>query len=392
MKGAALADFYYKRGQARTLLGRNDAIDDAELAVSNAGNEDYKNIGSRYEQFLVRRLRDTGQIKRANAILAKQIATSSSQGKGKLFGLNLFQVIGYLKSGDVNAAEGYAGRNRSLLTESQRWSVFPIYGLSWQAIVEDGNGRIAEARGRFADAEAAYHKSSIFYTDAIKTMSQWESKPGEGEMERFADWALALEGRAKVKQGRVGEGEADVRRALLSRLSKSGKFHADTAGILGVLVYVIQEQGRYSEAEQLQRQVIAIYQGLGYGVDSGQLVNAQLFLAQILNLELNYDAASKLYDQVDVWTAKWEPSRRELVSGGLARVGVMLSQGNYDNALDIAQRSFERERQKSGEKSFNTAISRGFYAVALARKGKPVESLPGLQGIAACPVVGLRRR
>ena len=37
---------------------------------------------------------------------------------------------------------------------------------------------------------------------------------------------------------------------------KSGKFHADTAGILGVLVYVIQEQGRYQEAERLQRQVI----------------------------------------------------------------------------------------------------------------------------------------
>src|SRR5258707_7472005 len=110
-----------------------------------------------------------------------------------------------------------------------------------------------------------------------------KGSPAEGEAERFADWALALEGRAKVKQGRVGEGEADVRRALLSRLSKSGKFHADTAGILAVLVYVIQEQGRYNDAEQLQRQVIGIYQGFGYGVDSGQMVKAQLFLAQILN-------------------------------------------------------------------------------------------------------------
>jgi CHAT domain-containing protein len=375
MKGGALADFYYKRAQARTLLGRNDALDDAELAVSNAPNDDYRNVGSRYEQLLIRRLRDTGQNKRANALMAKQVAAFSAQSKGKLFGLNLSLGLGYLKAGDVNTAESYFARNRTLLTESQRWSVFPIYGISWQAITEDGNGRIADARGRFADAEAAYHKASIFYTNALKTMSQWESKPAEGEMERFADWALAFEGRAKVKQGRVGEGEADVRRALLSRLSKSGKFHADTAGILGVLVYVIQEQGRYQEAEQLQRQVIAIYQGLGYGVDSGQAVNAQLFLAQILNLERQYDAASRLYDQIDVWTANWEPSRRELVSGGLARVVVMLSQGNDENALDIAQRSFERERKRSGERSFNTAISRGFYAVALARKGKASESL-----------------
>ena len=84
------------------------------------------------------------------------------------------------------------------------------------------------------------------HRDSLKMLPQWESKPPEGEIERAADWAFALEGRVKVKQGRVGEGEADVRRALFNRLSKSGKFHADTAGMLGVLVYVIQEQGRYA--------------------------------------------------------------------------------------------------------------------------------------------------
>ena len=36
LKGPQLADFYYKRGQARSLLGRNEeALADAELAVSN---------------------------------------------------------------------------------------------------------------------------------------------------------------------------------------------------------------------------------------------------------------------------------------------------------------------------------------------------------------------
>ena len=100
-----------------------------------------------------------------------------------------------------------------------------------------------------------------------------------------------------------------------------------------------------------------------------------MFLAQILNLKGQYDAASKLYDQIDVWTAKWEPSRREAISSGLARVVVMLSQGNNDNALEIAQRTFERERQRSGDKSFNTALSRGFHAIALARKGNTSESL-----------------
>ncbi|MES2750136.1 MAG: CHAT domain-containing tetratricopeptide repeat protein [Pseudomonadota bacterium] len=375
LKGLDLAAFHYKRGQARTLLGRDsDALADAELAVTLGKGEDVSTYG-RYEQFLARRLREAGEHKRADAITLKQMATFANQSKGRLFGLHLGQAIGLIRKGDINAAESYVARNRALLAESQRWQVFPIYGMSWQATVEDGNARVAETRGRFADAEASFRKASLFYASALKTSSQWESKPAEGELERFSDWSLALEGRVKVKQGRVGEGEADVRRSLLSRLSKSGKFHADTAGVLSVLVYVIQEQGRYQEAEQLQRQVIEIYQGLGYRPESGQMVNAQLFLAQILNLERKYDEATKLYDQVDIWTAKWEPSRREATSGGLARVSIMLAQGNYDNALEIAQRAFERERGRSGEKSLNTAVTRGYYAIALARKEKTAEAL-----------------
>lgn len=376
LKGTALADFHYKRAQARTLLGRSEeALADSELAVSNGQGSDYKNEGSRYEQLLMRHLRDAGQHKRANALLAKQTATFANQGKGKLFGLQFVQVLGAIKNGDTNSAESYAARNRSLLAEAQRWPVFPTYGMSWQATVEDGNARVAEARGRFADAEAAYHKASVFYTNTLATLSKWESTPPEGQFERSADWALAFEGRVKVKQGRVGEGEADVRRALLSRLSKSGKFHADTAGVLSVLVYVIQEQGRYQEAEQLQRQVIDIYKGLGYAPESGQMVSANVFLAQILNLRRKYDEATKLYDQIDVWTAKWEPSRREAVSGGLARVSILLSQKNYDNALEIAQRAFERERNRSGDKSVSTAVTRGYYAVTLSNKNRPEDAL-----------------
>jgi CHAT domain-containing protein len=376
LKGPQLAEFHYKRAQARTLLGRtDDALADAELAVSNSKGSDYAKVVSRYEQLLIRRLRDAGELKRANALVAKQLAAFATQTKGRLFGLNYGLANGLIRNGDINAAESYTARNRTLLAEAQRWKGFPIYGMGYQATVEDGNARVAEARGRFADAEAAFHKASVLYTATLKTVDQWDSKPNEGELERSADWALAYEGRVKVKQGRVGEGEADVRRALLSRLGKSGKFHADTAGVLGVLVYVIQEQGRYKEAEQLQRQVIEIYQGLGFAAESGQMVGAQLFLAQVLNLGRRYDEAGKLYDQIDLWTAKWEPARRERASGGLARMTILMSQKNNDTALEIGQRTFERERARSGDNSFNTAVARGYLATALGRNGKTTEAL-----------------
>ena len=87
LKPFDLASFYYKRAQARLLLGRNaDALADAELAVKNGDGDDYKNVVSRYEQFLMRRLQDNGDSKRGNAIALKQIAAFSTQAKGKLFG------------------------------------------------------------------------------------------------------------------------------------------------------------------------------------------------------------------------------------------------------------------------------------------------------------------
>src|ERR1700675_537832 len=126
-------------------------------------------MGSRSEQLLMRLLRDAGQQKRANALLTKQLAAFANQSKGRLFGLNYVLALGYLRNGDTNAAESYVARNRALLTEAQRWPVFPIYGMAWQAIVEDGNARIDESRGRFPQAEAAYHKASIFYMNSLKT-------------------------------------------------------------------------------------------------------------------------------------------------------------------------------------------------------------------------------
>ena len=61
-----------------------------------------------------------------------------------LFALNFSLAMGFIRSGDINMAESYAARNRSLLTEAQRWPAFPLYGMIWQATVEDAHIRDAE--------------------------------------------------------------------------------------------------------------------------------------------------------------------------------------------------------------------------------------------------------
>lgn len=375
LKPFDLADFYYNRAQARANLGRNkDAIADAELAVKLGQGDDFVDVVSRYEQFLMRRLQDGGETRRAREIADRHLAAFANKNKGRSLGLYNGLLGASLQIGDVTRAEQYLARNQSLVNEAKRWPSYSVYATNFQATIEDGTGRIAEAKGNYAAAEQAYHNAALLHAQTIGFLPKWPSAPPVEEFEKWSDYDLAAEGRVKLKQGRIGEGEADVRRAVLNRLSKNGKYHPNTAGMLGIFVYVLQEQGRYDDAEKLERQIIDIYKGLGYADDTPQLVYANLALANIYNLQRRNDEASAIYDQADKWTANWDPARRDGAVNSLARVVLRINQGDPANAVEIARRALERERGRSGDNSVTTAMARGFLAAALSRAGKRDEA------------------
>ena len=100
------------------------------------------------------------------------------------------------------------------------------------------------------------------------------------------------------------------------------------------------------------------------------MVNANLFLAQNLNLEDSIERRpSSTPDRC--LTGKWA-SRGAKPSVMSGRVAVMLSEGNNDmrskRPTDIRARASEI-RNKSSKRP------RGFHAIALARKGKTSEAL-----------------
>jgi len=103
-------------------------------------------------------------------------------------------------------------------------------------------------------------------------------------MERNADWALAFEGRTKVKQGRLGEGEADVRARAAEPLEQIRQIpRGIPPAFSGCSSTLFRSRARYQEAEQLQRQVIDIHRGLGYGDESGQMGQCAGLACPILN-------------------------------------------------------------------------------------------------------------
>jgi tetratricopeptide (TPR) repeat protein len=376
LKGLDLAQFYYTRAQARGRLGRvKDAIADTDLAIENApSGADYPNVVSRYEQFLTSRLRLVGQTRRAMEIVDRQVAVFSKTDPSRLLGLCPVTVGLSLEVGDTARAEGSLARCRSILTEMKTKPDTSQYFTVWSAKIEETAARIAEARGRLGEAGQGYERAAKLYRQTIPLISQWRSSVPAEDFERASDSMLASAGRMRVKAGRIGEGEANIRRALLSRLSKAGKFNADTAAILGTFAFALQEQGRNQEAEKIQREVIGIYKGLGYAEDSSQFVNAHLSLAGLLSIQHHYDEAGQLYEQADGWTWNWEPGRRDAALSGLSRIVVSFNQGKPERGLETARRTYERARKVSGDAALDTVVARGFMAVALYRNGHQNEA------------------
>ncbi len=380
--GAAAAEQLMNRARARGAVGRGkEAVVDAEAAVTaaKAANANYAEVVSRYEAVLIRLLRATGDPKSAVAIIESQFKALQNTYKGRLFNLNHQMTIALIGLGDTNRAETYARNNRALLAQSREWrrADLDMVRSYWAADVEDSNARVYEARGRYADAEQSYRRARELTADAQRQSARWPRRPSVDSFGSASDWMLAHEGRAKARQGRIAEGEADVRRALIGRLSAVGKYHGDTAGVLAILCWVLGEQGRHEETEKIAREIEGIYRELGQPDDSRAIVSARLLLANTLNMQRRFEDAAEVYRGVDRATVNWPMAQREAAVNSASRVNALLSSNNTTDAdaVDMSRKYYEQVKAKFGDKNITTAVARGYVAISLARFGKPAEAI-----------------
>jgi CHAT domain-containing protein len=355
-----LGEFYFGRCQARAATGRHrEAIADCEKAVSLGG--DYLHGVSRYQQLLSNQYRAIGEFRKSIEI-DQQMARKFEEierGKGRFFGINLRIAISYLNMGDLKQAERYVKNNQALLQESKSWRN-PAAAMSrtaWESGVENGNARLFEARGRNREAELAYTRSAALLRDALVKSASWANPPPKGTMESTIDHLTAFAGRAKMKQGRLSEAEADIRRALLSRLKSVGKYHGETAFIVLTLAQVVSEQARYTEAERLSRTAVDIYRSLEYPADSPPLVSALNHLAGNLFAQTRWDEAGEIFATLDEATNTWDPARRDGIRLSWARIFTLYNTRKVPAGLELAQANAQRAKERFGVQHFNYAMA-----------------------------------
>jgi CHAT domain-containing protein len=362
---AALAKFHFQRAQARAALGRvEEAIADCETAIENGS--DYVKEISRYEQYMEQLIRTSGNYKRAielNERMRKKLDAPGS--KGFLFNIYRRLVINYVNVGDLRAADAQLRKSQALMNEARRWPNYEHFGLGWEGNLEDTKARILEARGRYSEAEAAYHKAGILIREALEKWSNRPTAQPRAVWELGLDFMLANEGRTKARQGRLAEAEVDIRRALLNRLTAAGKYNQDTAQIILYLAHLMSEQARFAEAEHLSRAAVEIYQTISFRDDAQPYVIALNMLATTLFAQRRYADARLIYTAIDVATKSWEPARSERVRLGWSRILTNYYTRHVDEGLELAKEFVAKEKARAGDNHFDTAMARAILGAGL---------------------------
>ena len=392
LAASSLVEFYYERGEARTLLGRNvDAISDAETALTIAGKSVEPRLKQRIRQFAALRRQDAGDLRAAIAIFQQMMRESAHGTRGHAFNASRNIMTALVLSGDIVQAESYLRRMESNLKDVRTSGIpakresYGIRGRSWEGDFQSGRAIIFEARGQYREAEMAYKMAADYKMAFIKHLPKVEYGPPASQVRNAADGQLLSVARMKAKQGRLAEAEVDARAVLLSRLKEQGKYNPQTTKYVMGLAGILIEQGRYSDAEKLIHSALEIQRTIGIKDDTQYSAQVLSQLGAVLTFQRKIPEAVQAYAELDNAIAGWEPSRRQHLELNGSRISALYASGQIDAGLVAAQEALKREVGRVGEKHFDSAAARGTLAVGYSLAKRDADAIREFK--AAIPIL-----
>jgi CHAT domain-containing protein len=389
-----LTQFYYDRGAARALLARNkDALADglqALAAAIKAGADHVQLV--RIRQFVALQYRALGDPKNSIATFESILREADEPGqRGSLINATQNVVQTLISMGDVNKAVAYAARIQQRIEEARgspnpKWrTAYDIYGHSWESDVDTVHGLVFEARGQYAEAEAAFRRAEAFRRAAVNDLPRYQFPPPPEQMMQAADAALLAVARNGAKQGKLSEAEADARHALLEILKAQGKYAPATPLFIVGLAGILVEQGRYQDAEKLARSALDVQRTLGIGDDSPQSVHILSQLGNILIAQRKAKDAAVVYARLDKAIAQWTPEQREAFELNGSRIASLYATGQVNAGIAAAEAMVKYQTARTGGNSFDTASAHGTLGVGYARAGRDADAIREFK--AALPIL-----
>src|ERR1700722_1517168 len=380
---AALAQFYYDRGAARALLGRNqEALDDGLKALDAANKSGEFLRVTRVMQFVALRYRALGDPKKEAETFDALASAAAAEGKrGSMINALANLSRSAFSSGEINEGEAYAKRVEAVAQEARgspdpHWrAAYAVYGRSFEADAAGVAALAAEAHGQYAQAEALYRRSEAFRRATVDDLPKYDYPPTREQILQAAETTLMSVARTVAKQGRLSEAEALARKALLNILDQHGRYSPATPQFIVGLAGIVVEEGRYAEAEALADAALKTDDALGVAEDAPERATILAYLGNILVLQGKATEAQAIYAQLDKVIESWSPPRQETYKLSGSRVAALYAAGQVDAGVAAAEELVKRENARKGPNSFDAAMAHGLLAIGYARSERQPDAL-----------------
>src|SRR5215472_1130085 len=369
--GLELARFYAERASAANEIGRlQQRVSDARKALAVAPPNVQPIELSRFREFLANAEAGAGHLRTALAV--RQEATDLAQSYwGARVGLPAILATWNARLGDLEAAKAWLAKAEAagdaLVREARTSRGFRTFSPLW--FLDQARGQVLDYTGRYSDAEPYLRRVMKDADTLIAESKTWPLPPPPGEAEGHKVQALRDLAINSMHQGRLAEAELEIRQALSVSLKVYGRYHAATADVVRGFAVILTAAGRFTEAEKLQRIVLDTYLGLGHEPGSIVLNGARANLMSTLVFERRWKEALEQLAQIQAGLAQEPAFRDPIMDQNLVVVIAAVKVGQAPQAVEIARAALQRRERTLGDKHYDTAEARGFYATALAAAG-----------------------
>jgi len=176
------------------------------------------------------------------------------------------------------------------------------------------------------------------------------------------------------RQGKYGEAENMQRQVLETHKKVLGLEHPDTLRIMDNLAIVLSGQCKYNEAEEMHRQTLE-KKGKVLGLEHPETLGSMDNLAIVLSGQGKYNEAEEMHRQTLEKKGKVLGLEHPETLGSMYNLAIVLSgQGKYDEAEEMHRRVLEIGEKVLGLEHPDMLMSMYHLASTLSRHGKYYEA------------------
>jgi CHAT domain-containing protein len=367
----ALARFFAERSRAAAALGRiTQALDDLRRALDIARRHqaDQPALVVQYLDGLRSLESRFADIPAAMATSRQILELTRRHPAGHTFLAYQTLITDLAQNGRLDEAEALLRELGPLVRERSASPAAASYRAGFAWCLDRSHDVVALVSGRYEEAVAAAG-AAVADGEAAAAAALPGSPYAALSWSSAGSYSQREQALAYLNLGRLAEAEIAVRQALLRELKGHGRYAVETVDMIATLGTVLAAEGRYAEAEHLERIAIDTYLALKVEAGSRALANARAALVSTLVGQHRWSEGLAEVDRIRDALAGDPVYLRHLFRLNWTFIATAIWGGRPQDGVTWAKQALEDTAEVLGPDHYRTAFQTAMYADALAAAG-----------------------